>query len=57
MSHEKAYEQLFDYLASKGKDVGYLLTFDFRKEGNAGSPQTKWVEYKGKSFFDCMVGV
>jgi len=57
MAHEKAYEQLFDYLASKGKDVGYLLTFDFRKEENVGSPQVKRVEYKGKSFFDCIVGV
>jgi len=57
MAYEKAYEQLFDYLASKGKDVGYLLTFDFRKEDNVGKPQVKWVEYKGKNFFDCIVGI
>jgi len=56
-SHEKAYEQLFVYLESKSKDAGYLLTFDFRKEDNTGKPQAKWVEYKGKRIFDCMVGV
>jgi len=56
-SHEKAYEQLFGYLETKSKDIGYLLTFDFRKEGNTGKPQAKWIEYKGKKIFDCMVGV
>jgi hypothetical protein len=56
-SHERAYEQLFGYLKSKGKDIGYLLTFDFRKEDNVGKPQVKWIEYKGKKIFDCLVGV
>jgi hypothetical protein len=56
-SHEKALEQIVGYLSSKGKDTGYLLTFDFRKENNSGKPQGKWVEYEGKRIFDCMVGV
>jgi hypothetical protein len=56
-AHENAYEQLFGYLESKGSDVGYLLTFDFRKEDNAGKPKAKWVECKGKRIFDCLVGV
>jgi len=56
-SHEKALEQLADYLDSKNKDTGYLLTFDFRKENNIGKPQVKWVEHKGKRIFDCMAGV
>jgi hypothetical protein len=57
VSHEKALEQIAGYLNSKGKDTGYLLTFDFRKENNSGKPQGKWVEYEGKRIFDCMVGV
>jgi len=56
-SHEKALEQLAGYLDSKSRDTGYLLTFDFRKENNSGKPQAKWMEYKGKRVFDCMVGV
>jgi hypothetical protein len=54
--HEKALEQIAGYLDSKNSDVGYLLTFDFRKEDNAGKPQAKWVEHKGKRIFDCMSG-
>ncbi|MDR3000510.1 MAG: AAA-like domain-containing protein [Fibromonadaceae bacterium] len=56
-SHEKALEQIANYLESKNKSEGYLLTFDFRKRDNVGQPQMKWVEYKGKRIFDCMVGV
>ena len=56
LTHEKAYEQLFEYLESKKADTGYLLTFDFRKTGNTGKPQINWVEYNGKKIFDVMVG-
>jgi len=58
-SHEKALDQIVGYLDSKNKEVGYLLTFDFRKENNIGKPQpqAKWVEHNGKRVFDCMVGV
>jgi hypothetical protein len=44
-------------LDSKGKDTGYLLTFDFRKENNTGKPRTQWVEFGGKRILDIMVGV
>ncbi len=56
-SHEKALEQLAGYLDSKNKDIGYLLTFDFRKTKNVGKPQIGWVEHRGKRIFDVMVGV
>ncbi|MCL2844556.1 MAG: AAA-like domain-containing protein [Chitinivibrionia bacterium] len=55
-AHEKAYDQLCDYLESKNNNLGFLLTFDFRNNENIGKPQFKWVEYKGKKIFDCMVG-
>jgi hypothetical protein len=56
VAHEKAYDQLFEYLESKNKDAGYLLTFDFRKTENVGKPQIRQVEHKGKKIFDVMVG-
>jgi hypothetical protein len=56
-SHEKALEQIAGYLDSKGKDTGYLLTFDFRKENNTGKPRIEWVEFGGKRIFDVMVGI
>jgi len=55
LAHLDAYEQLCGYLESKNKDVGFLLTFDFRSE-NIGKPKSEWIEYKGKKIFDCMVG-
>jgi hypothetical protein len=56
VAHEEAYEQLAGYLDSKNKDVGYLVTFDFRKEKNIGKPQIGWVEHSGKKILDVMVG-
>jgi hypothetical protein len=56
LAHEKAYEQLFEYLESKNTDTGYLLTFDFRKTENVGKPLINWVEYNGKKILDVMVG-
>jgi hypothetical protein len=56
VAHEEAYEQLAGYLDSKNKDVGYLVTFDFRKEQNVGKPQIGWVERNGKKMLDVMVG-
>ena len=56
-AHEKAYDQLCDYLESKNKDAGFLLTFDFRSDKNIGKPQSRWIEHKGKKIFDCMVGL
>jgi hypothetical protein len=57
VSHEKGLDQLAGYLDSKNKDVGYLLTFDFRKEENIGKPKGEWIEHKGKKIFDMMVGM
>jgi len=57
IAHEEAFEQIAGYLESKNKDVGYLLTFDFRKTANIGKPQIGWVEHKGKRILDVMVGV
>jgi hypothetical protein len=57
VAHDDAFEQIAGYLESKNKDVGYLLTFDFRKTENVGKPQIKWVEHRGKRILDVMVGV
>jgi hypothetical protein len=51
--HEKAYEQLIEYLNSKNKSEGYLLTFDFRKR-RAKKPSTKWIRKGKKKFLDCL---
>jgi hypothetical protein len=55
--HEEAYEQLAGYLASKNMDCGYLLTFDFRKQGDDHFAEPKWVEYDGKRIFDVVLRV
>ncbi|MDR2375270.1 MAG: hypothetical protein LBD96_02410, partial [Treponema sp.] len=39
------YEQLADYLRSRGRKEGYLLTFDFRKESNREAGEG-WVTVK-----------
>ncbi len=51
--HEKAHEQLIEYLTSKNKSEGYLLTFDFRKR-RAKKPSAKWVRKEKKKFLDCL---
>ncbi len=51
--HEKAHEQLIEYLNSKNKSEGYLLTFDFRRR-RAKKPSAKWVRKGKKKFFDCL---
>ena len=56
VAHEKAYEQLANYLDYKNRDTGYLLTFDFRKTENTGKPKFGWVERHGKKIFDVIVG-
>ena len=53
--HEDAYWQLADYLTSKNADCGYLLTFDFRREGDSAFSENKWVEYGGKRIFDVVL--
>ena len=46
-------EQLAEYLAARGMEEGYLVTFDFSKEKHLAEPG--WVEVKGKRVFE--VGV
>jgi hypothetical protein len=41
-AHRMGYEQLADYLRSRGRKEGYLLTFDFRMESNR-EPKEEWV--------------
>jgi hypothetical protein len=41
-AHGAGYEQLAEYLRSRGRKEGYLLTFDFRKESNR-KPGEAWV--------------
>jgi len=55
--HEEAYDQLTGYLTSKGKDRGYLLTFDFRKTQDDSLQEPRWVEWDSKQIFDVILRV
>jgi hypothetical protein len=55
--HEDAYEQLAKYLKSKNMDCGYLLTFDFRKNGDNNFAKNRWIECDGKQIFDVVLRV
>jgi hypothetical protein len=50
----EAYEQLLGYMESKKADVGYLITFDFRKAANR-ERKAEWIEADGKRIFDVVV--
>jgi len=50
----EAYTQLCGYLKSKNANTGYLLTFDFREEGNK-ERKANWVEHEAMRIFDVMV--
>ncbi|MFP3152990.1 AAA-like domain-containing protein [Lachnospiraceae bacterium ZAX-1] len=54
VKHEQAYEQLSAYLDSRHAAVGYLVTFDFRKDKNR-QPKAAWMEFFGKRIFDVIV--
>jgi hypothetical protein len=41
-AHGAGYEQLANYLRSRGREEGYLLTFDFRGESRC-EPKEEWV--------------
>jgi hypothetical protein len=51
--HDEAHKQLIEYLDSKNKSEGYLITFDFRKR-RAKKPSAKWVRKGKKKFLDCL---
>ena len=46
-------DQLSGYLATRGMDEGYLVTFDFSKNKQDTEPQ--WVEWNGKRIFEVIV--
>ena len=50
---EKGRDQLSSYLALRGLDEGYLVTFDFSKNKQATTPQ--WIEWNGKRIFEVTV--
>jgi hypothetical protein len=51
---EGANKQLLGYLETKNADTGYLLTFEFRKEGNKNRI-AEWTEFDGKRIFGITV--
>jgi hypothetical protein len=53
-AQERAYDQLRDYMASKGADKGYLLTFDFRKE-TSKQYKAEWVQVGNQQIFEVIV--
>jgi hypothetical protein len=61
--HEDAYDQLANYLKSKNRDCGYLLTFDFRKKTPVETDNypflhdSKWIERDGNRIFDVVLRV
>ncbi|MDR0796675.1 MAG: ATP-binding protein [Tannerella sp.] len=55
--HEDAYDQLAGYLKSKNIDRGYLLTFDFRKNGDDSFTESQWIEWDGCQIFDVVLRV
>ena len=55
--HEDAYQQLANYLKDKNMDCGYLLTYDFRNNGDDSFSENKWVEWDGKRIFDVVLRV
>lgn len=46
-------EQLSEYLAIRGMNEGYLVTFDFSKSKSTAEPQ--WLEVNGKRIFEAVV--
>ena len=46
-------DQLSEYLAIRGMDEGYLVTFDFSKNKQDVEPQ--WIEWNGKRIFEVVV--
>ena len=50
---QRGRDQLAEYLTARGKDEGYLVTFDFSKDKHDAEPE--WVEVKGKRIFEVVV--
>ncbi|MBR3551128.1 MAG: hypothetical protein IKO09_03945 [Bacteroidales bacterium] len=50
---QKGRDQLSEYLVTRGKDEGYLVTFDFSKNKEEKEPE--WIEWNGKRIFEAVV--
>ena len=50
---QKGREQLSEYLSVRGKDEGYLVTFDLTKNKAVKGPE--WVEVNGKRIFEVTI--
>jgi len=50
---QKGRDQLSEYLATRGKDEGYLVTFDFSKNKEEKEPE--WIEWNGKRIFETVI--
>ena len=50
---EKGCDQLSGYLATRGMDEGYLVTFDFSKNKQEAEPQ--WIDWNGKRLFEVII--
>ena len=46
-------DQLASYLETRGKDEGYLITFDFSKNKPDVEPQ--WIEHNGKRLYEAII--
>ncbi len=51
---ERGRDQLSEYLAVRGLDEGYLVTFDFSKDKPAPS-EPEWIEHNGKRIYEAIV--
>ena len=50
---ENGRDQLSLYLATRGMEEGYLVTFDFSKHKQMAEPQ--WIEWNGKQIFEVII--
>ena len=50
---EHGRDQLSAYLATRGMEEGYLVTFDFSKDKHDAEPQ--WIDWNGKRIFEVIV--
>ena len=46
-------DQLASYLETRGKNEGYLVTFDFSKNKPDVEPQ--WIEHNGKRIYETII--
>ena len=50
---ESGRDQLASYLATRGMDKGYLVTFDFSKNKHDTEPQ--WINHNGKRIYEAII--